>query len=159
MLKPKERVCRVLLAEDSPTDIKMFQRAVRKSPHAFDLQVVIDGEQALDFLEQRGEWSEAWRPDLFVLSINMPKIGGWEVLQRMKDNPALRTTPVAIWSIAQIGEYADRAFDMGCSGIFTKPVDEEHFESQVQSIVEFYWWAWSDNRRSHRDRDEPLFGF
>lgn len=126
MSKKQERVCRVLLAEDNPSDITVFKRAARKSKCRFDLEVVIDGEHALNFLHRRGEWSDAWTPDFVVLNINMPKISGWEVLERMKADPDLSILPVAMWTIASPrcdGNYAERSFEMGCSGSFTKPVD------------------------------------
>lgn len=124
MSEKKERICRVLLAEDSPSDIGIFKRAVRKSECRFGIQVVVDGEGALDFLQRRGEWADAWTPDFVVLNINMPKINGWEVLERMKADPDLSLLPVAMWTIAEPGcdDYAVRSFEVGCSGSFTKPV-------------------------------------
>ena len=148
MFEKKERICRVLLAEDNPNDVKIFKRAVRKSDCRFELQVVIDGEQALDFLRRKGEWEDAWRPDFVVLNINMPKINGWEVAECMKSDPDLALLPTAMWTIAspECRDYAERAFEMGCAGGFTKPVDEERMEAQVRTMLEFYWWAWSHPR-------------
>lgn len=96
----RTHMLRVLLAEHSPSDIKIFKRAARTSEYRFDLKVVIDGEGALDFLQRRGEWADAWTPDFVVLNINMPKINGWEVLERMKADPDLSILPVAMRTIA-----------------------------------------------------------
>ena len=143
-----DRVCRVLLAEDNPDDIKIFKRAARKSNCRFDLKVVLDGEVALDFLLKRGEWEDAWTPDFVVLNINMPKFNGWDVLEHMKAKPELRLLPVAMWTIADPScrDYAERCFEMGCSGGFTKPADPVRMEVQVKAMLEFYWWAWSHPR-------------
>jgi len=159
MFEKRERICRVLLAEDNPVDIEVFKRAARRSECHFDLEVVIDGEQALNFLQKKREWADVWTPDFVVLNINMPKINGWEVLERMKADPDLAILPVAMWTIAapECGDYDERAFKMGCSGGFTKPSDPIRLESQVTSMLEFYWWAWS-HPLSIREPGSPTHG-
>ncbi len=87
-------------------------------------------EAALDFLRKQGEWAGAWALDFVFLNINMPKINGWGVLDKMKSDPELRISAVAMWTIAEIEEYTTRSFEMGPSGIFTKPVDSQKMESQ-----------------------------
>lgn len=152
------RICRVLLAEDNPNDISVFKRAAKKSECRFDLQVVTDGEAAIDFLRGDGKWKDAWVPDFVVLNINMPKINGWGVLEAMKSDPDLRILPVAMWTIAEpsCNDYAAKSFEMGCSGSFTKPVDSVAMESQVQAMLEFYWWAWSVPRNGDEEETRSL---
>lgn len=106
---------KLLLAEDCPTDIQVFKRALRRSNCGarYELQVLIDGAETLDFLFKRGRWSDAWTPDVLVLNINMPKCNGWDVLRRMKSDPGLRGIPTVIWTIASIEEYDARTYDWG----------------------------------------------
>jgi len=148
VFEEKERICRVLLAEDNPKDIAAFRQAAERNEHRFELEVVEDGEAALDFLHRRGRWTNVWVPDFVVLNINMPKLNGWEVLKHMKADPELRLLRVAMWSIAppDYGDYAARSFELGCSGGFSKPVEAERMESQVKTMLDFYWWAWSHPR-------------
>ncbi|MFC2095538.1 response regulator [Candidatus Bipolaricaulota bacterium] len=142
--KDAGRVCRVLLAEDNPSDIAILEQVVRTKKNRFQLEVVTDGEQALAFLRKQPPWHSTWRPDLVVLNINMPKANGWEVLKEMKSDPDLCFLPVAMWTVAQEdhGDYATRAFEMGCSGGFSKPVGSVRMQAQVKAMLEFYWWAW-----------------
>lgn len=128
---------KLLLAEDCPTDIQVFKRALRRSNCGarYELQVLIDGAETLDFLFKRGRWSDAWTPDVLVLNINMPKCNGWDVLRRMKSDPGLRGIPTVIWTIVSIEEYDARTYDWGACGIFTKPVDTAEMERQVEAIL------------------------
>ena len=142
MKKPKH-TCRVLLAEDNPNDIADVVRVVARDKDRFLLEVVTDGEAALEFLKKQGSWRNAWTPDLVILNINMPKVNGWGVLKAMKADPSLRIIPVAVWSITERPEDVRRAIEGGCSGMFTKPCREDDREAQVSAILEFQWWAWS----------------
>ncbi len=135
------RTRKVLLAEDSSCDVAAFKRAIRKKSARFLLETVTDGCDALAFLHKRGTWQDVWTPDLVVLNIRMPKITGWEVLERMKEDPGLRIIPVAIWTVATIEEYNRQAYEMGAAGIFSKPIDLRDLEAQAAAILEFYWWA------------------
>ena len=135
---------RVLLAEDNPKDVTVFRSVARRGDLLIALQVVHDGETALDFLYRRGQWSEVWRPDFVVLNINMPKLNGWEVLKAMKSAPDLRTIPVAMWTIADpaYADYAARSFEMGCSCGFSKPHAIQDMQSQVRTMLEYHYHSW-----------------
>lgn len=139
----KQERRKILLAEDNPYDIKAFKRGMRKAESGthYEMIAVIDGEEALDFLYQRGQWIDAWTPDLVVLSICMPKINGWEVFDKMKADPWLRGIPTVIWSTACMEKYDTRAYQSGACGIFTKPVDDEDMEKQISAILAFFLWA------------------
>jgi CheY-like chemotaxis protein len=80
----------VLLAEDSPSDVKLFQLACADAFGADSrIQVVSDGEEALDYLRQRGEFKGAELPNLVILDLNMPRLGGLDVLAEMKKDAEL----------------------------------------------------------------------
>jgi two-component system, chemotaxis family, response regulator Rcp1 len=81
------RGLRLLIADDSPSDINLFQLALRNNPTAHEVYTVLDGEAALDFLRRRGRYADAPCIDLLVLDINMPKRNGHEVLQDLKADP------------------------------------------------------------------------
>ena len=140
-IEQQKRICKVLLAEDNPDDITIFKRVVRKKQDRFQLQVVMDGEAALEFLRKEGSWHNARTPDLVVLNLNMPNLNGWGVLKAMKEDPALRILPIAIWSITEREEDIKRAFEASCSGMFTKPVDMKDAMDQVGAMLEYHWWS------------------
>jgi CheY-like chemotaxis protein len=141
MFGPEPR--QILLAEDNPNDVTVFLRAFRKrnAEGRWKLQIVTDGEAALEFLYQQDRFAEAKRPDLVVLNINMPSVNGWDVLYKMKADPQLRRIPTVIWTVAQMEEYDARAYDLGACGIFSKPVDSKEAELQIDAILTYFTWA------------------
>lgn len=132
---------KILLAEDSPDDITIFRRAVRKQSRAIELVIVTDGEEALDFLYKRGQWVDVWTPDLLILNINMPKADGWDVFRRMREDPEIPVIPTVIWSVASMEKYNARAYEWGACGIFTKIVDSKDQERQLQTIFDYFFLA------------------
>ncbi len=133
----------VLLAEDNPNDVTVFLRGFRnyKTEERWQVQVVTDGDAALEFLYRQGRFAEAKRPDLVVLNINMPRVNGWEVLRKMKADPQLRRIPTVIWTVAEMKEYNARAYDMGACGIFSKPIGAKEAERQIDAILTYFTWA------------------
>ena len=93
----------VLLVEDSPADIRLTQEALRDGKFVNQLYVARDGDEALNFLHQRGEFASAPRPDLVILDLNLPKRDGKEVLADLKNDMSLKTIPVAILTTSARG--------------------------------------------------------
>ena len=135
-----DRARRVLIAEDVPDDVKPLVRAFREEP-AWEIAVVKDGEEALNFVLRRGAYTEAWRPDLFILNINMPKIDGLEVLQRVKSIDQLATIPIVMWTISQQFLDIERAYRLGAAAFVSKPLGDG-MESCANAIRNFWEWAW-----------------
>jgi two-component system, chemotaxis family, response regulator Rcp1 len=86
------RRLRLLIADDSPSDINLFKMALRNHPVAHEVYTVPDGEAAMDFLRRSGPYAHAPSIDLLVLDINMPKRTGHEVLQDLTADPDLRVS-------------------------------------------------------------------
>jgi two-component system response regulator len=115
-----QRKLRLLLAEDNPDDIKIARRAFEKPPATWEMAWVEDGQAALDFLYKRGLYTQAWTPDLFLLSINMPKLSGYEVLEAIKKDPVLSKIPVVMWTIS-LREYSiERCYSLGAAAYLSK---------------------------------------
>ena len=92
-----DRAKRVLIAEDDPNDVTPLRQAFRASP-AWEIAVVYDGIEALDYLFKHGKHTDVCRPDLFILSLQMTLICGHEVLERIKGIPQLASIPVVTWT-------------------------------------------------------------
>ena len=132
----REPIRRVLIAEDDPHDVTPLRRAFKKRP-AWEIAVVYDGEEALDYLFKRGKYTDVWQPDLFILSLLMPCIGGHEVLEEIKDIPYLASIPVVIWTASQREEDIARAYERGAAAFVVKPVDDEM--QQCAIAIRTFW--------------------
>ncbi len=129
---------RILLIEDSAADIRLTQEVFRDGKFVNELSVVRDGEEALDYLYQRGEHAMAPRPDLVLLDLNLPKLDGREVLEVIKSDPSLRSIPVAVLTTSSNDRDILQSYNLGANCYLTKPVDLEEFVAVVNKIEEFW---------------------
>ena len=132
----------ILLADDDPGDCNLTQRAFARAKINNRLFVVRDGEEALDYLLHRGKYADpasAPRPDLVLLDLNMPKVDGREVLDRIRSTPSLRRIPVVILTTSKQEEDILRSYDLGVNSYITKPVNVTDFIATIQAL-ENYWF-------------------
>lgn len=134
------RPIRVLLVEDSPTDLLMTREALDRSKVLLDVHAVDDGEKTIEFLRRRGKYSNAPRPDLIILDLNLPKKDGREVLAEIKADPDLKSIPVVILTTSKADEDVARAYESHANCFITKPVGFANFQEVMRSI-ERYWFA------------------
>lgn len=132
------RAIHVLLVEDDPGDVLMTREALEESTVIRDLSVVSDGEEALRYLRREGEHSEAVRPDLVLLDLNLPRVDGREVLGAIKADERLRRIPVVVLTTSQAEEDILRSYDLHANAYVTKPVDFEAFVRVVRAIDDFF---------------------
>ena len=129
---------KILLVEDSPDDVLLTEEALRHGRMANGMKVVRDGEEALDFLHQRGKFATELRPDLVLLDLNLPKMDGLEVLEEMKKSPRLRTLPVVALTTSTAERDVLRAYDKHVNAYVTKPLDVAEFIRAVRAIEAFF---------------------
>ena len=128
----------VLLVEDDPGDILMTREAFEHHKIQNKLHVVTDGEQALQFLNQTGEYADAPRPGLILLDLNLPRRSGHEVLAELKEDPELRVIPVVILTTSQAEEDILRSYSLHANAYVSKPVDFERFMDVIRQIDSFF---------------------
>ncbi len=133
----------VLLVEDNPQDEMLTLRALRKINLANHIVVVRDGQQALDFLFHEGEFAGRDGPDLptfVLLDLNLPRVDGLEVLERLRADPRTRLLPVVLLTSSE--EERDRltAYVKGVNSFVKKPLDFSEFAETV-SRLGVYWLA------------------
>ena len=128
----------VLLVEDDPGDILMTREAFQHHKIQNKLHVVTDGEQALQFLHQTGEYTSAPRPGLILLDLNLPRRSGHEVLAELKEDPQLRVIPVVILTTSQAEEDILRSYSLHANAYVSKPVDFERFMDVIRQIDNFF---------------------
>ena len=127
-----------LMAEDSPDDIVITKRAWKKGNIKNKLYIVNNGEETLDFLYKRGEYTDAPSISLILLDLNMPKMNGFEVLEAIKKDAELKSIPVIVLTSSNRGLDVERAYDLGCNSYITKPVNYDNFLKAVIEIQR-YW--------------------
>jgi len=128
----------VLLVEDDPADELITREAFEYNKIGNTLHVVRDGEEALDFLYQRGAHADAVRPDLILLDLNLPKYDGREVLQRIKNDENLTAIPVVVLTTSSAEEDIMRSYRLHANAYVTKPVDLDQFMAAIRQIDEFF---------------------
>lgn len=130
----------ILLVEDNEADVKITLRAFEKAKLSNNIFTVANGEEALDFVYQRGKYEGANhpRPDIILLDIMMPKMDGFEVLKRLKGDAALSYIPVAMLTSSRAEEDVLKSFKYGAVSYIPKPVDYRDFVEVVNSF-NFYW--------------------
>ncbi|MEU4166979.1 response regulator [Streptomyces sp. NPDC026665] len=128
----------VLLVEDDPGDELMTREAFEDNKIGNTLHVVRDGEEALDFLYRRAAHTEAPRPDLILLDLNLPKYDGRQVLEKIKSDPALSHIPVVVLTTSAAEEDILRSYKLHANAYVTKPVDLDQFIAAVRQIDDFF---------------------
>jgi CheY-like chemotaxis protein len=128
----------VLLVEDDPGDVLMTREAFEEHKLRNTLHVVNDGVDAMAFLRRQGEFSEAPRPGLILLDLNLPRKDGREVLAEIKADENLRTIPVVVLTTSEAEEDVLSSYDLYANAYVTKPVDFERFIRVVQQIDDFF---------------------
>jgi two-component system, chemotaxis family, response regulator Rcp1 len=128
----------VLLVEDSPGDVRLTQEAFRDANPAIRLHVATDGVEAMNFLRQEGSHAKAPRPDLILLDLNLPKMGGREVLAHIKEDATLKTIPTVILTTCDAEADIVKSYQLQTNCYLSKPVQLDVFESLVGSINDFW---------------------
>jgi CheY-like chemotaxis protein len=132
------RPIEILLIEDNPGDTRLAIEALKDSKLKNILHVAEDGIEALNFLHKAGKYSNAVRPDLILLDLNLPKKDGRQVLAEIKDDPELKRIPVVILTISKAEEDVLKTYNLHANCFITKPLDLDQFAIVVKSIEDFW---------------------
>jgi CheY-like chemotaxis protein len=128
----------ILLVDDSAADVDLTREALRDARMLNRMFVVGDGVEALAFLRREGSHTDAPRPDLILLDLNMPRMNGREVLAEIKSDPKLRRIPVVILTTSQAETDILQTYDLHANCYVTKPVELEQFVEVARSIEGFW---------------------
>lgn len=132
----------ILLAEDDADDRLLTQDALAESQLVADLRFVENGTELLDYLFLRGKFAEpasAPRPQLILLDLNMPRMDGREVLEKIKADPALRRIPVVVLTTSRADTDIARIYELGANSFISKPVRFEALVN-VMKALRLYWF-------------------
>lgn len=135
------RTVEILLVEDSINDAELTIREMKKHNLANELFHVKDGEEALDYIFGTGVFANRLiehRPKLVLLDIQMPKVNGIEVLQKIKSDDRTKTIPVVMLTSSKEDPDIKRCYELGANSYIVKPVNFEAFTVAIKSI-HYYW--------------------
>jgi len=134
-------IVEILIVEDTPQDLDLALRALRKAKLSNHIQVARDGEEALQFIF--GEGPYAGRdlenmPFVILLDLKLPKIDGLEVLQKLKADPRTKSIPVVVLTSSKEQRDVVESYNLGVNSYIVKPVNFEQFSEAVQRLG-MYW--------------------
>jgi CheY-like chemotaxis protein len=136
----------ILLVEDDPAHAEIVRRNFSEFRLANRLMHVSDGQEALDYLYRRGEYSapaHSPRPGIILLDLRLPKVDGLEVLKIIKSDPDLARIPVVILTTSAAEADKARAYDCHANSYLVKPVDHRQFQDLMETLG-YYWLAWNE---------------
>jgi len=131
----------VLLVEDGYAERQLFAIAGKKAGVRFSLREVVDGMEALDYLNGHGIFADHTAhpfPSLIILDVNMPKMSGFEVLQWIRTHPSIRELPVIMWTSSTSEADIRRAYSLAANSYLVKPLTMSLLVDMVRQIEE-YW--------------------
>ncbi|MCM8596965.1 response regulator [Accumulibacter sp.] len=129
----------ILLAEDEPADAHLFRLALKENHVAADVQHVVDGREALEYLRRQGlRFAAAVRPDLILLDLNLPRMDGREFLAAIKEDGELREIPVVVLSTSRAERDVVAAYRLGAAGYLAKSPDVTEFIRDIRKLTT-YW--------------------
>ena len=132
---------RILLVEDDPRDVELTLEALSENNLGNAVDVVGDGEKALDYLYRRGEFEDRTgdNPAVILLDLKLPKVDGREVLRVIKSDESMRTVPVVVLTSSREEMDLAETYKMGVNAYVVKPVDFHEFVDAVRNLGLF--WA------------------
>ncbi len=132
------RPIHILLVEDNEGDILLITEALEERKIANKISVARNGEQALDFIERRGDFKNSPPPDLIILDVNLPRKNGHEVLQYIKETEHLKQIPVIMLTTSSSESDILRSYKNHANCYITKPVDADEFLNAMTKIENFW---------------------
>ena len=129
---------RILLVDDSRMDVELMQEAFLQSEHPPSIHVCPSGQAALEFLQAPLKEGKPPWPDLILLDVKMPGLKGYEVLQRIKQEPRLRRIPVVMMTNSKQGNDISRCYDLGANSYIVKPASFQDLV-ELTKIIGTYW--------------------
>lgn len=128
----------LLVVEDSPSQLDLITEALQHKSQDYYLHSVHNGEEALDFLYGRSNYTHAPRPDMIILDLNLPRINGWEMLSKIKADPRLKLIPVVVFTTSDADADILKCYSLEANCYVVKPKDVDEFFQFVQAI-EYFW--------------------
>jgi len=131
----------ILLVEDDPNDVELTLEALRKHGLESKVEVARDGAEALQLVFAEGPYAErraADRPKVIVLDLKLPKVGGLEVLRRIRTDERSKHIPVVVLTSSEQRRDIAQAYELGANSYAVKPLEFESFAGMISQMA-LYW--------------------
>ena len=131
----------VLLVEDNPRDVRLTQRAFEQASVPHDLRVVRDGDEALAYLHREGDYAavdSSPKPDMILLDLNLPRMGGHELMQHVRQDVRFRQVPIIVLTTSGRPDDVRQAYDNGANAYLLKPVEFSRFTEVIGHLASFW---------------------
>ena len=148
----------ILLVEDNPDHAMLVTRSFEDHRIANRVVHLSDGEQALNYLHHRGEYTDPQsspRPHLMLLDLRMPKVDGLEVLEDVKQDASLRDIPIVVLTTSASDPDVKRAYELHANSYLVKPVEFDKFSKLINDLG-FYWLGWNHQPWSGQFEQLPV---
>ena len=131
---------RILLVEDDANDAELTLRALGRLNLGDKVDVTRDGQEALEYLECRGSFSDraSGDPAVVLMDVKMPRLSGLEALERIRANPALKTIPIVMLTSSRADGDLRKSYELGTNAYVVKPVAFEQYLQAVKGLGEFW---------------------
>jgi len=138
ILMKEMKIVEVLLVEDNPGDVRLTEEALKEGKLKVNLNVVMNGEDAIMFLRKQGRYADVPQPDIILLDLNIPRKSGIEVLEDIKQDARLRYIPVVVLTTSSAEEDILKTYNLHANCYITKPVDFEQFINVIRKVEDFW---------------------
>ena len=129
------------MVDDDPDDFFLVRDAFRECGIPSDFQVVVDGEELMDYLYRRGKFTNlknATLPCLILLDLNMPRKDGWEALTEIKKDPRFSRIPIVVFTTSRSADDISCSYELGASSYITKPASFDALVEVMKKLAD-YW--------------------
>lgn len=136
----------VLYVDDSEDDTIMAKRAFNKSHFANDIVILTDGQECIDYMFYENDYKNKEHdfPVVILLDLNMPRLSGFDVLKRLRENEATRLIPIVVLTTSDAENDILKAYELGANSFITKPIKTEDFFNTIQEL-DMYWSVHNKN--------------
>lgn len=128
----------ILLIEPNHRDVRLFEENFREGKIVNTIHATSDGDTALDFINQRGEYEDSPQPDIILLEPQLPGTSGMDVLSELKNQPELNDIPIIVLTSSETGEAIVKSHELEADEYLQKPVAAADFVEFVQDVEDFW---------------------
>ena len=129
----------ILLVEDNPGDVRLTQEAFKQLSTQTTIHVATDGDEAIEFLTERCDDGSPRLPDLVLLDLNLPRMGGLEFLEAIQDDRKLARIPVLVLTSSEAIEDVHESYELAANAYLTKPTDPVEYTEMVEAVADFWF--------------------